>query len=76
MSSTLMCKVREGAQGKTVRHQRVSYHHLSSVGRVLRTYYLTLSGWEVCVTEAFGTTCAVHVEDCEGWCVVRLLAKY
>ena len=20
-----------------------------------------------CVTEAFSTTCAVHIEDCEGW---------
>ena len=20
-----------------------------------------------CATEAFSTTCAVHVEDCEGW---------
>ena len=28
-----------------------------------------LSGCQVCdcATEAFSTTCAVHVEDCEGW---------
>ena len=21
----------------------------------------------MCVTEAFSSTCAVHIEDCEGW---------
>ena len=29
--------------------------------------------WLPGVTEAFSTICAVHIEDCEGWCmVVRL----
>ena len=25
-----------------------------------------------CVTEAFSTTCAVHIEDCESWSVADL----
>ena len=26
-----------------------------------------------CVTEAFSTTCSVHIEDCEGWWVIQRL---
>ena len=39
----------------------------STPNRVLMTHNYWVAAR--CVTEAFGTTCAVHIEDCAGWLV-------
>ena len=64
-ASCLMLEIKEFRcyEAKIEESEKAGSHRESNPGQPLSMYWVAAR----CVTEAFCTTCAVHIEDCEGW---------